>query len=343
MAANGVTMEVGNDGVAVISISNPPLNVLTVALIAELKDKFKEATRRKDVKAIVLTGKGGRFSGGFDINAFQKVHKSGDISDSPNESFALVVDTIEDCKKPVVAAVEGLALGGGLELAMGCHARITAPKTKLGLPELTLGLIPGLGGTQRLPRLVGVSKAVEMLLFSKTITSEEGKLLGLIDAIASPEELLMASRLWALGIAERSKPWARSLYRMDKIGSLTEAKEFLRTAREQAKRTAPNMPQNLACLDVVEEGILHGGYNGLLKEAAVSKEVPNVTDVGLKPRPVKKVAIIGGGIMGSGIATAFVLSNISVFLKEINSEYLIKGMKTIEGGCSIDIALRKCF
>ncbi|XVE54254.1 hypothetical protein DITRI_Ditri03aG0065500 [Diplodiscus trichospermus] len=352
MAVTRVKMEVGNDGVAVISISNPPLNVINAAVLAGLKEKFCEATRRKDVKAIVLTGNGGRFSGGFDINAFQKVHQSSDASDSQNESFDLVVDTIEDCKKPVVAAVEGLALGGGLELAMGCHARIAGPETQLGLPELTLGVIPGLGGTQRLPRLVGVSKAVEMMLFSKPITSEEGKLLGLIDDIASSEELLKASRLWALGIAERCKPWVRSLHRTDKLGSLSEAQGVLRAAREQAKRTAPNMPQHLACLDVVEEGILHGGYNGLLKEAAMSKKlllsntskalthlffaqratakVPKVTDIGLKPRNVKKVAIIGGGIMGSGIATALILSNISVFLKEINSEYLLKGMKTIE-------------
>ncbi|XP_017983880.1 PREDICTED: peroxisomal fatty acid beta-oxidation multifunctional protein AIM1 isoform X3 [Theobroma cacao] len=273
MAVTVVTMEVGNDGVAVISISNPPLNVLTVAIIAVMKEKFSEATRRSDVKAIVLTGKGGRFSGGFDISAFQKVHKSGDVSDSPNESFDLIVNTIEDCKKPVVAAVEGLALGGGLELAMGCHARIAAPKTQLGLPELTLGVIPGLGGTQRLPRLVGVSKAVEMLLFSKPIMSEEGKFQGLIDDIASSEELLRASRLWALGIVERRKPWVRSLHRTDKIGSLSEAQGLLRNAREQAKRTAPNMPQHLACLDVVEEGILHGGYAGLLKEATVAKEL----------------------------------------------------------------------
>ncbi|XVF49170.1 hypothetical protein PTKIN_Ptkin03bG0247000 [Pterospermum kingtungense] len=333
MAVTGVTMEVGDDGVAVIYISNPPLNVLNPAIIAGLKEKFGEAASRRDVKAIVLTGKGGRFSGGYDISAFQRVPQ-------------------RDCKKPVVAAVEGLALGGGLELAMGCHARIASPKTKLGLPELTLGVIPGLGGTQRLPRLVGVSKAVEMMLSSEPITSEEGKLLGLIDDIASSEELLRSSRLWALGIAERRKPWVRSLHRTDKIGSLPEALGLIRAAREQAKRTSPNMPQHFACLDAVEEGILHGGYKGLLKEAAVSKElvkssvskalshlffsqraaakVPNITDAGLKPRHIRKVAIIGGGIMGSGIATALILSNISVFLKEIDSEYLLKAMKTIE-------------
>ncbi|GLT98555.1 hypothetical protein SLE2022_160550 [Rubroshorea leprosula] len=352
MAEVRVTMEVGTDGVAVITIINPPVNALAIPIIAGLKQKFDEATARNDVKAIVLTGKGGRFSGGFDINVFQKVHKNGDVSLMPDVSVDLVVNTIEDCKKPVVAAVEGLALGGGLELAMGCHARIAAPKTQLGLPELTLGVIPGFGGTQRLPRLLGLSKAIEIMLLSKPIMSEEGKKLGLIDDIVSSHELLTASRLWALEIAERRKPWVRSLHRTDKIGSLSEARKVLRTAREQAKKTAPNMPQHQACLNVIEEGIVHGGYSGVLKEARVFKElvlsetsrglvhvffgqratskVPNVTDIGLKPRKIKKVAVIGGGLMGSGIATALILSNTYVVLKEINSELLLKGIKSIE-------------
>ncbi|KAH9800760.1 peroxisomal fatty acid beta-oxidation multifunctional protein AIM1 [Citrus sinensis] len=340
MAAPRVTMEVGNDGVAIITLINPPVNALAIPIVAGLKDKFEEATSRDDVKAIVLTGNGGRFSGGFDINVFQKVHGAGDVSLMPDVSVELVVNLIEDCKKPIVAAVEGLALGGGLELAMGCHARIAAPKTQLGLPELTLGVIPG---TQRLPRLVGLSKAIEMML---------GWKLGLIDAVVTSEELLKVSRLWALDIAARRKPWIRSLHRTDKLGSLSEAREVLKLARLQAKKTAPNMPQHQACLDVIEEGIVHGGYSGVLKEAKVFKElvmldtsrglvhvffaqratskVPNVTDIGLKPRGVRKVAVIGGGLMGSGIATAHILNNIYVVLKEVNSEYLLKGIKTIE-------------
>ncbi|KAJ0091692.1 hypothetical protein Patl1_13269 [Pistacia atlantica] len=239
MAQPRVTIDVGNDGVAVITISNPPVNALALPIITGLKDKFDEAARREDVKAIVLTGKGGRFSGGFDINVFEKVHKTGDASLMPDVSVDLVVNTIEDCRKPVVAAVEGLALGGGLELALGCHARIAAPKAQLGLPELTLGVIPGFGGTQRLPRLVGLPKAVEMMLLSKSIMSEEGKKLGLIDAIVASEELLKVSRLWALDIAGK--------------------------AQTMAKKTAPNMPQHQVCLDVIEEGVIHGGYSGVLK------------------------------------------------------------------------------
>ncbi|XAR67013.1 3-hydroxybutyryl-CoA epimerase [Bertholletia excelsa] len=358
-----VTMEVGNDGVAVVTICNPPVNPLAIPIIAGLQEKFGEAMRRDDVKAIVLTGQGGRFSGGFDINVFQRVHKTGDISVLPDVSVELVVNTIEDAKKPAVAAIEGLALGGGLELAMGCHARIAAPKAQLGLPELSLGVIPGFGGTQRLPRLVGLPKAVEMMLLSKPITSEEGNKLGLIDAVVSSEELLKVSRLWALDIAEGRKPWLRSLHRTDKIGSLSEAHEILKVARQEARRTAPNMPQHQACLDVIEEGIVHGGYSGVLKEAKVFKElvpcdtskglvhvflaqratskVPSITDVGLKPRPVKKVAIIGGGLMGSGIGTALILSNINVVLKEVNSEFLLRGIKMIEANLRVLVARNK--
>ncbi|XP_060209805.1 peroxisomal fatty acid beta-oxidation multifunctional protein AIM1-like isoform X2 [Lycium barbarum] len=273
------------------------------------------------------------------------------------------MNTMEDGKKPAVAAVEGLCLGGGLELALGCHARIAAPRTQLGLPELSLGVIPGAGGTQRLPRLIGLSKAIEMMMTSKPIMSEEGEKLGLIDAIVPSTELLKVARQWALDIAERRKPWMRPLHRTDKIGSISEAREVLKLARQQVKQTARNMPQHLACLDVIEEGIVHGGHNGVVKETKAfedlvlsdtarglvhvffsqraTSKVPNVTDIGLKPRPVKKVAIIGGGLMGSGIATSLVLSNISVIIKEINPEYLQKGIKAVEANIRGLVASKK--
>ncbi|KAI4377390.1 hypothetical protein MLD38_015024 [Melastoma candidum] len=348
----GVTFDVGSDGVAVITMCNPPVNALAIPVLGGLREKFDEAMRRNDVKAVVLTGQGGRFSGGFDINVFAKVHQKGDLSLLPNVSVDLVVNTIEDAKKPIVAAVEGLALGGGLELAMGCHARVAAPRAQLGLPELSLGVIPGFGGTQRLPRLLGLSKSIETMLTSKPILSEEGQKLGLIDMIVSSGDLLKVSREWALDIANGHKPWLRSLYRTDKLPPLSEARKVIRDAREQAKRTAVHLPQHQACLDVIEDGIIHGGYNGVLKETKVFNElvlsdtskslihtffaqrattkVPNVTDVGLKPRSIKKVAVIGGGLMGSGIATTLILSDIYVILKEITSEYLQKGIKATE-------------
>ncbi|KAL1554893.1 Altered inheritance of mitochondria protein 1 [Salvia divinorum] len=348
-----VIMEVGDDGVAVITISNPPVNALALTIFDGLKEKYAEAMRRDDVKAVVLTGDAGKFSGGFDINVFERLHRTGDSSILPETSISVAVNVIEDGKKPTVSALQGLALGGGLELALASHARIAAPNTLLGLPELTLGVIPGSGGTQRLPRLIGLPKALELMLFSKPITSEEGNDLGLVDAVVPSNELLKASRQWALDIIERRKPWIRSLHRIDKLGSLPEVVDIIKTARQQANQSFINVPQHQACLDVIEEGIIHGGYHGILKESKVFKDliftdaskglvhaffsqratskVPNVSDIGLKPRKILKVAIIGGGLMGSGIATALILSDIYVILKEINSEYLLKGIKAIEG------------
>ncbi|XP_024959235.1 peroxisomal fatty acid beta-oxidation multifunctional protein AIM1-like isoform X1 [Cynara cardunculus var. scolymus] len=376
MAELGVKMEVGFDGVAVITFSNPPVNAFAISIffplkrdgfsclvIASLKDKVGEAMSREDVKAIVLTGKHGKFSGGFDINVFEKVQQTGKLSLLPDLSIDLVLNRIEDANKPIVAAIEGLALGAGLEVAMGCHARIAAPKAQLGLPELSLGIIPGAGGTQRLPRLLGLPKAIEVMLTSKPILSEEGKKLGLIDAIVPSQELLKVSRQWALDIVDGRKPWVRSLHSIDKIGSLSEAQEIIKLARQQAKRTAPNLPHHQACLDVIEEGIVQGGYPGVLKEAKVFNElvvsdtskglvhvffaqratskVPNVTDIGLKPRAVKKVAVIGGGLMGSGIATSLIVNNIYVVLKEVNPEYLLKGIKMIEANVRGLVARKK--
>ncbi|KAI0496783.1 hypothetical protein KFK09_023107 [Dendrobium nobile] len=344
-------MEVGSDGVAVITMSNPPVNALAPSIFAGLKEKYVEAMKRNDVKAIVLTGDGGKFSGGFDINVFAEVHKTGDVSILPDDSINLLASTIEDANKPSVAAIQGLALGGGLELAMCCHARISTPDAQLGLPELTLGVIPGFGGTQRLPRLVGLSKAVEMMLLSKSIRAKEGTEYGLVDATTSPENLLIVSRRWALDIAERSKPWISSLKRTDKLTSLSEARKILHVSGQHAKKIAPNMLQNQVCLDAIEEGIVFGGYAGLLKEARLFKEiiltttarslvhaffaeratskVPNVSNVGLKSSHIRKVAVIGGGLMGSGIATALILNGFLVILKEIDSTLLQRGIKTI--------------
>ncbi|KAL8158759.1 hypothetical protein V2J09_000296 [Rumex salicifolius] len=339
-----VLLEVGNDAVAVITLLNPPVNTLA---LPTLKEKYNEAMRRNDVKAIVLTGDGGKFCGGFDLNVFRKIHKTGNISILPDDTVELSIKLMEDAIKPSVAAIQGIALGGGLELAMACHARIATPNTQLGLPELSFGIIPAMAGTQRLPRLVGVKKSIEMLMTSNSISSEEGKKHGLVDEVVSPEELLKVSRSWALDIAQGRKAWRRTLHLNDKI---TETRETIMAARKQ---TPKNMPHYQTCLDVIEEGIVHGSHNACLKEAKLLGElvtsntskglvhhffgqrmttkVPGVTDVGLKARQMKKVGVVGGGLMGSGIATSLLVSNVSVVLKEINSEHLSKGIKTVQG------------
>ncbi|KAF2289158.1 hypothetical protein GH714_029166 [Hevea brasiliensis] len=321
-------------------------------VLKSLKDSFDQALRRDDVKAIVVTGAKGKFSGGFDITAFGGV-QSGTV-DQPKRGFIsvdILTDTVEAARKPSVAAIDGLALGGGLEVAMACHARISTPTAQLGLPELQLGIIPGFGGTQRLPRLVGITKALEMMLTSKPVKGEEAHALGLVDSVVSPNELVNTARQWALDILECRKPWVASLYRTDKLDSLGEAREIFKFARAQARKQAPNLKHPLVCIDVVEEGVVSGPRAGLWKEVDEfqvlvhsdtckslvhiffaqrgTTKVPGITDKGLMPRRVNKVAVLGGGLMGSGIATALILSNYQVILKEVNEKFLQAGIERV--------------
>ncbi|XP_057417250.1 peroxisomal fatty acid beta-oxidation multifunctional protein MFP2 [Lotus japonicus] len=353
MATKGRTlMEVGPDGVAIITIINPPVNSLSFDVLRSLKESFDQAIQRDDVKAIVVTGAKGKFSGGFDISAFGGVQQSKERQKPGWVSIDIITDTIEAAKKPSVAAIDGLALGGGLEVAMACNTRLSTSTAQLGLPELQLGIIPGFGGTQRLPRLVGLAKALEMMLTSKPVKGEEAFSLGLVDALVSPAELVNTARQWALDIVDRRRPWMASLYKTDKIEPLGEAREILKFARAQARKQAPNLKHPLVCIDVIEAGIISGPREGLWKEAEAFEElvrsdtckslvhiffaqrgttkVPGVTDRGLIPRHVKKVAILGGGLMGSGIATALILSNYPVILKEVNQKFLDAGINRIK-------------
>ncbi|KAG7013643.1 hypothetical protein SDJN02_23810, partial [Cucurbita argyrosperma subsp. argyrosperma] len=345
-------MEVGDDGVAIITIINPPVNALSFDVLFSLRDSYEQALKRDDVKAIVVTGAMGKFSGGFDIAAFGVLQGGkGDQPSVSNISIEVITEIFEAARKPAVAAIHGLALGGGLEVAMACHARISTPTAQLGLPELQLGIIPGFGGTQRLPRLVGLSKALEMMLTSKLIKGQEAHSLGLVDDIAPPEELITTARKRALEILERRRPWVHSLHRTDKLESLAEAKEIFETARVQARKQSPNLKHPFACIDVIETGVVFGPRAGLRKEVEEfqgllhtdtckslihiffaqrsTTKVPGVTDLGLAPRKITKVAIVGGGLMGSGIATALILSNYPVILKEVNDEFLQAGIDRV--------------
>ncbi|KAL8162839.1 hypothetical protein V2J09_014328 [Rumex salicifolius] len=353
MGKGTTTIEVGSDGVAIITIVNPPVNSLSLDVLPSLKERYDEAIRRDDVKAIVVTGAGGKFSGGFDISAFTQI-QAGKVK-APGRGYVAVeilTDTVDASRKPSVAAIDGLALGGGLEVAMACHARISTPNAQLGLPELQLGIIPGFGGTQRLPRLVGLTKGLEMILTSKPVKGTEAHSLGLVDAVVPRNELLDTARRWALDILEKRKPCVSSLYRSDRLESLGEAREIFKFVRAQARKQAPNLKHPLVCIDVIEEGVVSGPRSGLWKEADAFEEllhsdtckslvhiffsqrgttkVPGISDRGLAPRQIKKVAVLGGGLMGSGIATALILSNYPVILKEINETFLQAGIGRVK-------------
>ncbi|RZC50988.1 hypothetical protein C5167_019414 [Papaver somniferum] len=341
-------LEVGADGIAVITIVHPPVNSLSFDVLNSLKDNCEEAMRRNDVKAVV------RKENFLEVLIFRLLVKSkGERPPKPGYiSIDIISNTLEGGKKPAVAAIDGLALGGGLEIAMACIARVSTSTAQLGLPELQLGIIPGFGGTQRLPRLVGLTKALEMMLMSKPVKGQEAHALGLVDVIVSPNELVNTARCLALDIVERRRPWVPSLYRTDKIEPLGEAKEILNFARAQARKQAPNLKHPQVCIDAIEEGIVSGPVAGLLKEAEsfqtllhddtckgllniffaqrATSKVPGITDRRLTPRKIKKVAILGGGLMGSGIATALILSNYPVILKEVNENFLQSGIGRVK-------------
>ncbi|GFR46239.1 hypothetical protein Agub_g7785 [Astrephomene gubernaculifera] len=340
------------DGIAIITLNYPPLNALHPLLLRSLFDQLRRAHSDPTVQAVVLTGANNNFCAGFDINQFQNpdAGAGGGIDNTINDS---ICEVLEGGAKPTVAAIQGVALGGGLEVAMGCNARIATPGTRLGLPELQLGIIPGFGGTQRLPRLVGLAKAAEMMLTSTPIKAEAGLKLGLVDAVVPAEQLLPAARALARDIAAGRKPRLYSLTRTDKLPALGEALATIEMARAEANRRARGLRHPQLCLDAIQAGIERGGAAGLAAEGAAfaaaaslpthkalvhiffaqrsTKKVKGVTDVpGLKPRPIRCVAVLGGGLMGSGIATALVLAGVEVILKEVNQGFLDAGMGRIK-------------
>ncbi|CAL8463963.1 g3498 [Coccomyxa elongata] len=348
MGGPTATLEVGSDGVAIITLQNPPVNALHPAVLNALFNCLREAHSRQDVKAIVVTGAKGRFSAGFDINQFAK-SGGGGIDSRINDNFCAL---LESGPKPTVAAVESLALGGGLEVALACNARLCTPGTKLGLPELQLGILPGFGGTQRLPRLVGLQTAAQMMLTSAPINDKKAAKLGLVDAVVPADKLLPAARTWAAEIAAGTKPRNFTLYRTDKLEPLGEALPILEFARAETQKRAPHLTHPLLCLDAIRTGIEEGGLAGLRQESfafnkaasldthkalvhiffaqRATKKVRGITDGGLKPRRIKKIAVLGGGLMGSGIATASALAGIDVLLKEVNQKFLEGGLARIK-------------
>lgn len=201
------------EGVASIAINRPPANALSSGLIQEIDRILDEVENDDSVRVIVLYGEGKFFSAGADIKEFTTV-TSGEQFSKLASAGQDVFERMESFNKPIIAAIHGAALGGGLELAMGCHIRIVTEKAKLGLPELQLGLIPGFAGTQRLPRYVGMAKAAEMLLTSDAITGEEAVRWGLANHAFPEEELLPKTMELAKKIAKKSPIAMRAALRM---------------------------------------------------------------------------------------------------------------------------------
>ncbi|MGN4152971.1 3-hydroxyacyl-CoA dehydrogenase NAD-binding domain-containing protein [Burkholderia gladioli] len=328
------------DGVAVITLNNPPVNGLGYSTRVGVMDGLDRALQDPAVTAVVLTGAGRAFSGGADITEFNTPKAL------QEPSLHTLIAAVEASAKPVVAAVHSVVMGGGLELALGAHYRIAAPGTQVALPEVKIGLLPGAGGTQRLPRALGLETALNMIVSGAAVPSEQLAKSGLFDEMAEGD-LLEA----AVALARRvgAKPGPHPRVRDRKIEH-PNAAGFIQFARNSARAAAPQYPAPHKCIDAIEAGVLKGFDQGLIDERegfvalvqtpesralrhaffgerAASKipDVPADTPV----REIRKLGVIGAGTMGGGITMNFLNAGLPVTLLETKQEALERGLATI--------------
>ena len=329
------------DGIAVIVMNNPPVNGLGSVLRPGIIEGMKKAEADPAVKALVITGSAKAFSGGADIREFN----------TPKSSMSPTLPEINEAqdafKKPMVAAIGGFALGGGLELALGCHYRVALPKTLLGLPEVKLGILPGSGGTQRLPRVVGAAEAVRMMTTGTPVPAEKGLQLGLLDEVVQGDLLEGAIAFAKKLVAEGKGP--------RRIRDLTvkvdgDPKAFFEAAKAEVAKASRGYPAPLeivACVEAAvnlpfdegrkEErrrfaGLVEGNESKALRHMFFAErqttKIPDVPEDTPK-RSIEKAAVIGAGTMGGGIAMSLVNAGIPVTIIEMKQDALDRGIATI--------------
>lgn len=330
------------EGVAVLTVDNPPVNALGAGVTEGITEVIDRANADPAVRATVLIGAGRTFIAGADIRSFgtgraRPVRRSYDVLDAS--------------RKPVVAAIHGFALGGGLEHALACHYRIAVASAAVGLPEVKLGIIPGGGGTQRLPRLVGAGPALDMITSGRHVPAPEALALGLLDAIVEGDLLAEAVR-FALGVADgRPLPQVRDRPVSAEPG-LFEAK------RRAIARSARNQRAPYACIEAVEAACTLPFDEGIARERALFAELENADEaralryaffaereVGKIPglakdtpvRAVGTVAVIGAGTMGSGIAMTLADHGVPVKLMEVSPDALQRGMTRVRDTYAVSV------
>lgn len=333
--------------VAVATIDNPPVNALGAAVREGLAKAIAQANADAAVAAIVIASAGKAFIAGADISEFGKPPAPPLLPD--------LLDAIEASNKPVVAAIQGVALGGGLEVALACHARVALPGAKLGLPEVKLGLIPGAGGTQRLPRLIGAAKAFPMMLSGEPIPAGLALEYGLLDEVVSSDVVTAAIRL-----ARALEAEGRCPVTSEAVGALTEAdREAFEALAKDALKKAEGMPNVLALVEALratalpfKEGvaverklflslIADERSKALRHVFFAEREVAKVPGIGpeVKPREIASAAVIGAGTMGGGIAMSFANAGIPVTLIETAQAALDNGVNRI--GAIYDISVQR--
>jgi 3-hydroxyacyl-CoA dehydrogenase len=334
-----------DNGIAIIAINNPPVNALSPGVPEGIYQAIEKIDRDASVKAAVLMGEGRTFIAGADIKELGKM-ASGKAQRGAGMLPMLL--GIENCRKPIVMAIHGTAFGGGLELAMAGHYRVAVASAQLGQPEVKLGIIPGAGGTQRLPRLAGVAAAVEMCAEGKPISAEQALKLGIIDRLIEGD-LLSGALAFAREVAGNSAPKTRE--REEKLGTPEQNAAIFAAARELAHKKQGGMKAPLAAIESIEATVKLPFDKGceveqkLFAECLSSeqskalihvffgeREVAKIPDIPKETPliPINSSAVVGAGTMGVGIAMVLANAGISVLLKEVDQAALDRGIATIQ-------------
>ncbi|MBA3476836.1 MAG: enoyl-CoA hydratase/isomerase family protein [Lautropia sp.] len=328
------------DGIAIITLANPPVNGLGHELRTGIVQGVRRAEADPAVSAVVITGAGSAFSGGADIREFNTPKALAE----PN--LGTVIRTVEGAAKPVIAAIHSVCMGGGLELALGCHYRVALSGAQIALPEVKLGLVPGAGGTQRLPRVVPLEMAVNIIVSGNPVPSEKFKGTQLFDALFDADLTGNAVAFARQVVAgNRGRPRVR-----DRSIESPDAEAFLRFARNMAQSVARHLPAPVKCIDAITAAVKLPFEEGLKEERRLfvellqtpesralrhaffgeraASKIPDVSP-DTPVREIKAAAVIGAGTMGGGIAMNFVNAGIPVTILETSREALDKGLATI--------------
>ena len=339
------------ENIGIITVNNPPVNALSQAVRAGLSDCLKEALNDSAAEAVIVTGGGRTFMAGADISEFGKPTMSPDLNS--------VIFEYEDSGKPTIAALHGTPLGGGLEVSMGCHYRVANSKTLLGLPEVKLGLLPGAGGTQRLPRLVGPELALEMITSGNPIPANKAMKEGLVSEIyenTTHEELIDNAIVFARKILSNNDH-PKSRERSEKITNISP--DIFDNAIKKITPRLRGREGPLRCIEAVRGAVDLSFEDGIKNERDLFKlchdsdesealihsffsermanKIPGM-DKNTPLRPINKAVVIGCGTMGGGIAMSFVNAGIPVSVIETTSEFLDKGMSIIKNNYSTTVS-----
>jgi 3-hydroxyacyl-CoA dehydrogenase len=341
------------DNVAIVTIDNPPVNALGAGVLEAIEEAIGRAVAEAGVAAVVLVGARDTFVAGADINLFRGI-RTADEALARAEYFHRSLRQIESATRPVVAAIHGNALGGGLELAMACHYRVAAAGARVGQPEVSLGLIPGAGGTQRLPRLVGVALALDMCVGGTPIAAADAHAAGLVDELVPPSEgaPVRESLIGAAVAFASTRAHAKELRRTRDlpIANTTAAVGLCDERRNRLSQSKTPVHAPYAAVDAIEaactrsfdagsafererfaECLVSGESRALIHFFFAEREASRVPGVpkGTLAKDVHRAAVVGAGTMGVGIAMAYANAGVPVLIKDVDEQALERGMATI--------------